>query len=322
VHPLPNWSIYWRPKLMASVPEPFSLKLIFDAGVAFMALISGGLKEIAPPEMPKLWVIIGTITASGAFFSAKLLLGMSDGGPSRNFWFAASLIFVWLGVVCGIIYILTRFTRTVTYEGETKLAGSAAEYLADVAQDPQNRGKSREELVRDAAGVTADIWTQEALSKSRRILGIEYTILISLLALGLYLGIEAYNTPKPKPNSTFAETVSKLHDVHFQVGKADLGADAADLVKSNAEILKDTFKQFKNATVIIEGYCDDRGTDEYNFALGYKRAESVVAALLALDISRNRLKLTSHGKKESTCPANDEPCRQKNRRVHFTAVQN
>jgi peptidoglycan-associated lipoprotein len=307
---------------MATVPEQFSLTLIFDAGVAFMGLISGGLKEIAPPEMPKTWVILGTITASGAFFSAKLLWGMSGGGPSRNFWFAASMIFVWLAVICGVIYVLTRFARTVIYEGETKLAGSAAEYLDDVAQDPQNRGKNRDELVRDAAGVTSDVWTQAALSKSRRILGIEYTLFISLLALGLYLGIEAYNTPKPKPDPTFADRVSKLHDVHFELGKADLSADAADLVKSNAEILKDAFKQFKNATVIVEGYCDDRGTDEYNFALGYKRAEAVAAALIALDISGNKLKLASHGKKESACPPDDEPCRQKNRRVHFTAVQN
>jgi outer membrane protein OmpA-like peptidoglycan-associated protein len=305
---------------MATTPQQFSLQLIFDAGVAFMGVISGGLKEIAPPEMPKIWVILGTITASGAFFSAKLLLAWNDLQLSRNFWFAASMAFVWLAVIFGVVYILTRFARTIRYEGETKLAGSTAEYLDDVANDPQNYGKSREELVRDAAGAVSDIWTAHALNRSRRILGIEYTLFISLLALGLYLGIEAYNTPKADP--TFAELTSKLRDVHFALDQSDLSPDALDLVNADAEILKNAFQQYKNATVMVEGYCDDRGGDEYNFALGYKRAEKVLEALLAAQIKKERVTVASHGKKESNCQVNDESCRQKNRRVHLTAIQN
>lgn len=285
-----------------------------------MGVISGGLKEIAPPEMPKIWVVIGTITASGAFFSAKLLLGWNGLQFSRNLWFGASMIFVWLAIIFGVIYILTRFARTITYEGETKLAGSADEYLEDVARDPQNNGKNREELVRDAAGVVGDVWTVKALSKSRRILGIEYTLFISLLALGLYLGIEAYNTPKADP--TFTEMTSKLRDVHFALNQSDLSPDSLDLIHSDAEILKNAFKQYKNATAIVEGYCDDRGTDEYNFALGYKRAEAVLNALVAAQIEKEKLALSSHGKKESNCQANDESCQQKNRRVHLIPIQN
>lgn len=305
---------------MATAPEQFSLKLIFDAGVAFMGLISGGLKEIAPPEMPKIWVILGTITASGAFFSAKLLFGLNGVLLSRDMWFGAAMVFVWLAIICGIVYILTRFARTITYEGETKLAGSAAEYTADVVNDPQNAGKTREELLRDAAGVVGDVWTDGALSKSRRILGIEYTVFITLLAFGLYLGIEAYNTPKSDP--TFAEKIANLRDVHFALDHSDLSPDAADLLKEDAGILKDAFKQFGRATVILEGYCDDRGGDEYNFALGYKRAEAAQQALVAAQIDKQRITLSSHGKKDSTCQAGDDSCRQNNRRVHIRAVQN
>lgn len=305
---------------MATTPEQFTLTLIFDVGVAFMGLISGGLKDIAPPEMPKIWVVLATITASAAFFSAKLLIGLNGVQVSRTFWFGASMIFVWLAIACGIIYILTRFARTVTYEGETKLAGSPAEYIEPVANDPQNKDKTPEDLVRDAAGAVGDVWTAQALSKSRRLLGIEYTVFIALLALGLYLGIEAYNTPKPDP--TFAEKISKLRDLHFAPGKSDLSPDTADLLNADAATLQDAFGQFNKATVILEGYCDDRGTDEYNFSLGYQRAEAVRQALLAARIDAGKLTVSSHGKKDSTCPPDDESCRQKNRRVHLTAIQN
>lgn len=187
---------------MATIPEHFSLELIFDAGIAFMGLMSGGLKEIAPPEVPKIWVIVGTITASVAFFSAKVLFALTGIPLSRTVWFVTSMVVVWLAVLCGIIYILTRLARTITYEGETKLAGSSKEYLDSVATDPQNANKTCEELLRDAAGAVGDVWTNKALSKSRSLLGIEYAVFISLLAFGLYLGIEAYNTPKLEP--TFA----------------------------------------------------------------------------------------------------------------------
>jgi outer membrane protein OmpA-like peptidoglycan-associated protein len=165
-----------------------------------------------------------------------------------------------------------------------------------------------------------DVWNAEALNKSRSILGIEYTVFITLLAFGLYLGVEAYNTPTPDP--TFAEKIAKLKDVHFEFNKSDLSPDAADLLNSDADILKDIFKQFNGATVILEGYCDDRGTDEYNFALGYKRAEAARQVLLAAQIGKGKLAVSSHGKKESPCQSDDESCGQQYRRVHLTVIQN
>ena len=255
-----------------------------------------------------------------AFFTAKLFLGLTDAQVSRNTWFGAAIVFVWLAIILCIVYVLTRFARTITYEGTTKLAGSPAEYRQDVVNDPQNAGKTRDDLVRDAAGQVGDVWTAEALNKSRRTLGIEYTAFISLLALGLYLGIEAYNTAKPDP--TFAERVAKLRDVHFDLNKSELSPDATDLLNANADVLKDVFKQFNKATVILEGYCDDRGTDQYNFVLGYQRAEAVRKVLLDSHIAQEKLAVASHGKRESSCPANDESCQQKNRRVHLAVIQN
>lgn len=305
---------------MSSNPQPLTLELIFGAGIAFMGLISGGLKEIAPPEMPKIWVILGTITAGAAFFTTKLLLGLTGIQPSRNVWFGTSIGFVWSALVCGIIYVLTRFVRTITYEGATKLAGSANEYRQDVSSDTQNAGKTRDDLLRDAAGAVEDVWTAEAINKSRRILGIEYTIFIALLSLGLYLGIEAYNTSPP--DSPFAERVAKLKDVHFELNRTDLSPDATDLLSADADVLKDVFKQFSKSTVVLEGYCDDRGTDEYNFVLGYKRAEATRQVLIANHLDKERLGLSSHGRQESACQSGNDACRQKERRVHLLVIQN
>jgi outer membrane protein OmpA-like peptidoglycan-associated protein len=305
---------------MVSSSQQFTLKLIFDAGVAFMGLISGALKEIAPPEMPKIWVILATITASVAFFTSKLLLGLTGVQPSRNVWLGTSIGFAWSAIICGIVYVLTRFSRTITYEGTTKLAGSTYEYRHDVSSDPQNEGKTRDDLLRDAAGVVEDVWTAEAINKSRRILGIEYTIFIALLSLGLYLGIEAYNTPPPDP--TFAEKVAKLKDVHFELDKTYLSPDAINILNADGDVLKDVFKQFSKSAVVLEGYCDDRGTDAYNFVLGYKRAEVVRQALIANHVDKERLAVSSHGRKESTCQSNDDACRQKDRRVHLLVIQN
>jgi outer membrane protein OmpA-like peptidoglycan-associated protein len=305
---------------MAPAPEQFSLKVIFEAGVAFMGVMSGSLKEIAPPEVPKIWVTIGTLTASAAFFSAKLLASVNNFPPSRETWFDCSMFIVWVAVICGIVYILTRLDRTIQWEGETKLAGTVAEIRQDVAEDPQNDGKTPEALLFDAAGVVGDIWPKEALNRSRRILGTEYALFIALLSLGLCLGIEAYNTPKPDPD--FADQVAKLRDVHFVLDKTDLGPDAADLLHADAGILKDAFKQFSRATVNLEGYCDDVGTDAYNFALAWKRAEAVKQALVADGIDSKKMTISSHGKMESPCQKGDEACREKNRRVHLLAIQN
>src|SRR5262249_51247347 len=163
--------------------------------------------------------------------------------------------------------------------------GSEAEYLRDVAAN-NVQNKARDDLLRDAAGRVDHVWTPQALNKSRRILGIWYTLFIALLAFGLYLGIEAFNTPKPEP--TFAEKIAKLKDIHFERNKSDLSADAAAILDDNAEILNAVFKQFNKAAVILEGHCDDRGSDEYNFVLGYKRAEAAREALIAAGIDKEK----------------------------------
>src|SRR5207248_171900 len=108
-------------------------------------------------------------------------------------WLFFSLLFIWLAIGCGVVYLLTRQSRTIPYNGVTKLAGTDDEYREEVKQELANQGKTRDDLLADAAGETTHVWTAAALNKSRRILGFEYTLFVALLALGLFLGIEAYN---------------------------------------------------------------------------------------------------------------------------------
>jgi outer membrane protein OmpA-like peptidoglycan-associated protein len=303
---------------MAAFSDQLTLSLVFDAGVAFMGVMSGGFKTIAPPEMPKIWVIVGTIAASAAFLSAKLLFGLTDLSLTRNFWLLASFVVVWPAVICVLVYVLMLGVRTITFEGETKLAGTDKEYRPNVANDLRNR--TRDDLLRDAAGEVRQVWTTEALNRSRRRLGICYALFISLLALALYLGLEALNAPKAEPS--LADKIGKLKDVHFERNRSDLSGDASEIISADAEILKEVFKQSNQATVLLEGYCDDRGNDEYNFALGYRRATAVRQSLLAAQIGKDKLKVSTHGRNEALCEPNDEPCHQKNRRVHVVVIQN
>jgi outer membrane protein OmpA-like peptidoglycan-associated protein len=305
---------------VATLPEPLTLTGVFDAGVTFMAAMSGAFKTIAPPEMPKIWVILGTIVASAAFLSAKLLLGLTDVPLSRNFWLLAAFFFVWPAVICLLVYVLMRGVRTITYEGETKLAGTETEYRPNVANNPENQNKARDDLLRDAAGDERQVWTAESLNRSRRRLGIWYTLFIALLASACYLGLEALNAPKAEP--TYADKIAKLKDIHFERDRSDLSWDAAGILKADADILKETFKHLNKTTVLLEGYCDDNGSDEYNFVLGYKRAETVQQALIAAGIDKDKLKLSSRGRKAALCQPNDEPCHRKNRGAQLMVIEN
>jgi peptidoglycan-associated lipoprotein len=107
-----------------------------------------------------------------------------------------------------------------------------------------------------------------------------------------------------------------LKDVFFEFDRYDLRADARDILKGNADWLK------KNASarVEIEGHCDDRGTNEYNLALGAKRSQAVKDYLVTLGISNERLSTISYGEEIPVCKEQSEDCRGKNRRARFVVV--
>jgi peptidoglycan-associated lipoprotein len=107
-----------------------------------------------------------------------------------------------------------------------------------------------------------------------------------------------------------------LRPVYFEFDKAFIASEAGEIMKANAEWLK-AHPQMK---VRIEGNCDERGTTEYNQALGQRRAASAKKYLTDMGISGKRILLISYGEEKSSCTENTESCWQKNRRDDFTVV--
>jgi peptidoglycan-associated lipoprotein len=107
-----------------------------------------------------------------------------------------------------------------------------------------------------------------------------------------------------------------LKDIQFDYDRYDLRADARDMLKTNADWLK------KNpaARVEIEGHCDERGTNEYNLALGAKRAQAAKDYLVTLGISGERLSTISYGEEIPLCREQTESCWSRNRRARFVVV--
>jgi peptidoglycan-associated lipoprotein len=102
-------------------------------------------------------------------------------------------------------------------------------------------------------------------------------------------------------------------DIYFAFDKSTLTAAAQDNLLKKAQWLR----QNPDATVTIEGNCDDRGTAEYNLALGDRRAESAKAFLVDLGIDPSRLTTISYGEERPVDPRNTEEAWAKNRRDHF-----
>jgi peptidoglycan-associated lipoprotein len=104
-----------------------------------------------------------------------------------------------------------------------------------------------------------------------------------------------------------------LKDAFFEYDKASLRDDARASVSADADWLK----QYPSISILIEGHCDERGTSEYNLALGDHRANAVREYLAALGISGSRIRTVSYGREKPFCTQSTESCWQENRRAHF-----
>ncbi len=103
-----------------------------------------------------------------------------------------------------------------------------------------------------------------------------------------------------------------LKDIHFDFDKYDIRPGDAALLKENAALLN----KYTNVRIQLEGHCDERGTVEYNLALGERRANSAKNYLVSLGISPARVSTISYGKEKPLDPAHNEAAWAKNRRAH------
>ena len=118
--------------------------------------------------------------------------------------------------------------------------------------------------------------------------------------------------------SSATPAASPLKEVYFDYDRSDLRSDARTVLRTNADWLKNN----PAIRIEIEGHCDDRGTNEYNLALGAKRAQAVKDYLATLGISAERLSTISYGAEIPVCKEQTESCWQQNRRARFVLLAN
>jgi peptidoglycan-associated lipoprotein len=111
-----------------------------------------------------------------------------------------------------------------------------------------------------------------------------------------------------------AEGEGMFRDVRFDYDSSSLDSTARQDVEFNASVLSKN----SNMNVIIEGHCDERGTNEYNMALGASRAKAVERALIAAGVSSSTLDTISYGEEVPLDPGHNEASWAKNRRVHLS----
>jgi peptidoglycan-associated lipoprotein len=120
--------------------------------------------------------------------------------------------------------------------------------------------------------------------------------------------------PPPAPSVTDEDLFSQnVKDIYFDYDKSDIRGDQQASVQADAQF----FNQHGNMSFTVEGHCDERGSTDYNLALGDSRAASVKNALTAAGVSASRIKTISYGKEKPFCMESNEACWQQNRRGHL-----
>ena len=111
-----------------------------------------------------------------------------------------------------------------------------------------------------------------------------------------------------------------MEDALFDYDKTTIRADASTALKDDVKVIRDILSNYPGQKLIIEGHADERGSEEYNLALGDKRARAVEEFLTSMGIPTTQLTLISYGKDRPVCTDETEQCWQRNRRAHVTAA--
>jgi peptidoglycan-associated lipoprotein len=116
---------------------------------------------------------------------------------------------------------------------------------------------------------------------------------------------------------TLKELQTRIQDIYFDYDRYDIKEEAKPILKEVSSILS----RNKDIKVIIEGHCDERGTNEYNLGLGDRRANSAKEYLISLGIPSGKVETISYGEEKPLCTEQTEECWAKNRRAHFVLVE-
>ena len=125
--------------------------------------------------------------------------------------------------------------------------------------------------------------------------------------------------PDAATRARIDQLLAKIEDAYFDYDKYSLRPDAMAALQADSSELRDILKDYPDYKLTIEGHADERGSAEYNVALGDRRAAAAKEYLAGIGIPSAQLNVISYGKERPTCTDHNEPCWQKNRRIHIVA---
>ena len=131
----------------------------------------------------------------------------------------------------------------------------------------------------------------------------------------------ASRMPDQATKNQIQELLNRIQDAYFDYDKHNIRPDAQAALVADAKTLGEILKQYPDYKLTVQGYCDERGSEEYNLALGEKRADQAKEYLASLGVPDSQLKTISYGKEKQVCSEHDEECWQRNRRAHITQEQ-
>jgi peptidoglycan-associated lipoprotein len=126
--------------------------------------------------------------------------------------------------------------------------------------------------------------------------------------------------PNAVTRARIDQLLAKISDAYFDYDRAALRSDALKALEGDSTELRNILKDYPDYKLTIEGYCDERGSAEYNIALGDKRAQAAKDYLVQVGIPSAQLNVVSYGKEREVCTEHDEACWQRNRRIHIVAM--
>jgi peptidoglycan-associated lipoprotein len=124
----------------------------------------------------------------------------------------------------------------------------------------------------------------------------------------------------PQDRATLNQSLARLEDALFDYDKSTIRSDASVALKSDVDVIRSILVSYPSQKLLIEGYADERGSEEYNLALGDRRARAAQDFLTSMSVPAGQLDVISYGKERPVCTDQTEACWQKNRRVHVTAA--
>lgn len=216
----------------------------------------------------------------------------------RKLWISLALLLV----IPGLLFTVSCAKKTVKSSADTKaVADTASEEAIAATKARQTAIKAaedakKEELARKAA---QDAARKKAAEETRRQQAL--------------LAAQKTKADAEKRKVTAARQMFEGEHIYFEFDQSRLMAAAQEVLKGKAQWLRGN----PDTAIIIEGHCDERGTNEYNLALGERRANSAKQFLLDLGIASSRLSTISYGEERALDPGHNEEAWAKNRRAQF-----